>query len=125
MHRAATHSQTRQTSLSLVQVSPKENGCVAYAADGAYANRVHLWAVCFVAYTLARAAPAAGIPVTLAHDLAAINATYVRHATAEQRCLYVLRETAIASKENRALDPFMMVGLLQKTHNMRGDQQAQ
>ena len=96
---------------------------LGYGADGAYVNRVYLWAVCFVAYALAEQedVPSTAMVPTLQHDLAALKATHTRHASAEQRSLYILRETAMASKENRHLDPFMLVGLLQKTYSMSPD----
>ena len=103
-----------------LKVMPEQSGTLAFGADGAYANRVYLWSACYVAYTVAVDQITDFAP-TLLHDLAAIRVTHTRHQSVEARSLFILKETAVASKENRALDPFLLVGLLQKTYAMTAD----
>ena len=106
--------------LSGIKVPPQENGALAYGADGAYSNRVRLWSVCFVAYTIA-VDQLLQVAKGLFHDLAAIRATRQRHASNEARTLYILKETAVAAKENRLLDPFLLVGLLLRTYALSAE----
>ncbi len=42
----------------------------------------------------------------------------MRHTNKEQQAIFTLKETAMSSKENRPVDPFMMCGLLVESFAM-------
>jgi hypothetical protein len=93
-------------------VQPQGAGVMNYGADGPYVCGVNLFVASAIAFAAATAPKGIALPLELMHDLAAIPAAFTKHANAENRCVFALRETAVKSALNRALDPFMLVSAI-------------
>ena len=96
--------------VDLAHVSSDVWGDFRWQSDRAYRNFVQIAAIIFVAIVASTRTETTkvSIPQWLALDVAAVAATFTP-ASRKARAIQALKDTAVASQQNRRADPLMML----------------